>query len=293
MTRIHLLSVAILSASLVTPHAASAQAQPASTAGPQTSPTDTAPHAFDVVSIKPAKPGENWHYGFADGGYSAAGVSIRVLIVQAYFPRNWSGKIVSAPDWTGKELFDIEAKLVPSDIDEWQKERTQFSQPLAEQLLQRLLADRFKLVAHRVPSETDGYALVVDRRGPKLTEAAPDEPRPDHGIPLQGGGYIVPYQRGEDPHVSFYGVTMAAFAQHLVGMGGGQVVDRTGLTGKYNFTLNWLSSGPDEQHVGAISFDDPDKLSHWNFGALGLRAEKTKLPTEDLVIDHIERPTEN
>jgi len=86
---------------------------------------------------------------------------------------------------------------------------------------------------------------------------------------------------------------MTAFAQHLIGMGGGQVVDRTGLTGTYDFTLTWLSSGPDEQHEGAIASDDPDKLSHWNFGALGLKAEQVKLPTEDLVIDHIERPSAN
>ncbi len=284
MTRTHLFSAAILSACTIVPHIASAQAPP----------TDAKPHAFDVISIKPAQPGENWHFGFAKTGYSSAGVPVRTLIVQAYFPRNWNGKILAAPDWVGKDgLSEIEAKLDPADIDEWQKEVTQLSQPLAQQLLQELLADRFKLVAHRVPSEAEGYALVVDKRGPKLTEAAPDEPRPDHGIPLQGGGYIVPYQRGEDPHVAFYGVTMAAFAQHLVGMGAGQAVDRTGLTGKYDFTLTWLSSGPDEQHVGAISFDDPDKLSHWNFGALGLRAEKIKLPTEDLVIDHIERPAAN
>jgi uncharacterized protein (TIGR03435 family) len=76
-------------------------------------------------------------------------------------------------------------------------------------------------------------------------------------------------------------------------MGGGQVVDHTGLTDRYGFTLTWLSSGPDEQHVGAISSDDPDKLSHWNFGALGLKAEQVKLPTEDLVIDHIEKPSPN
>ena len=292
MKTTYLLCTAILSASVAFSSAASAQVQPTPSSA-QASPPDTAPHVFDVVSIKPTKPGENWHYGFADTGYSSGGVPIRVLILQAYFPRNWSGKMVGAPDWVNKEPFDVEAKLVPSDIDEWKKERNQFSQPLAQQLLQGLLADRFKLVAHRVSSETDGYAIVVDKRGPKLAQAAPDEPRPDHGIPLPGGGYIVPYQRGEDPHVGFYGVTMAAFAEHLVGMGAGQAVDRTGLTGRYNFTLTWLSSGPDEQHPGAISLNDPDKLSHWNFGALGLRAEKVKLPTEDLVIDHIERPTEN
>jgi uncharacterized protein (TIGR03435 family) len=250
-------------------------------------------HAFDVVSIKPAAPAEMRHFGFATTGYSSAGMPIEVVLRQAFFPRNWSGKIVGAPDWTSKQQFDIEAKVTVADLDEWQKERAQPIQPLIQQLLQNMLADRCKLAAHRVPSETTGYAIVVDKRGAKLKDAAPDEGRPDHGIAVPGGGYLVPYQRGEAPHVSFYGVTMAGFAEHLVGMGGGQVVDHTGLTGKYDFTLTWLSSGPDEQHEGATSSDDPDKLSHWNFGALGLKAQQVKLPTEDLVIDHIESPSQN
>lgn len=259
-----------------------------------TAPTpDMKTHAFDVVSIKPAGPNENWHYGFAPTGYSSAGMPIGVVLRQAYFPRNWNGKIVGAPDWVNKDQFDVEAKVTVADLDEWQKERTQLTQPLIQQLLQNMLADRCKLAAHRVPSEAQGYAIVVDKRGAKLTEAAADEARPDHGISVVGGGYIVPYQRGETPHVSFYGVTMAAFAEHLVGMGGGQVVDRTGLTGRYDFTLTWLSSGPEEQYEGGISSDDPDKLSHWNFGALGLKAEQVKVPTEDLIVDHIEKPTVN
>jgi uncharacterized protein (TIGR03435 family) len=182
-----------------------------------------------------------------------------------------------------KERFDIEAKVIPADLDEWQKERSQqLAQPLIQKLLQDMLADRLKLASHRVPSETTGYRIVLDKHGAKLTEAVSDEPRPDHGLPVPGGGFMVPYQRGDVPHVAFYNVTMAAFAEHLVGMCGTQVVDNTGLTGRYDFTLTWLSSGPDEEHVGSTSSDDPDKLSHWNFGALGLKAEEGKLPTEDL-----------
>jgi bla regulator protein BlaR1 len=250
-------------------------------------------HAFDVVSIKPSDSKGIRHFGLAPTGYSTAEMAIAVVIRQAYFPRNWSGKILGAPDWVSNERFDVEGKVTVADLDEWQKERTQPTQPLIEQLLQNMLAERCKHVAHRVPSEAEGYALIVDKRGAKLKEAAPDEARPDHGQPAGGGGYLVPYRGGDVPHISFYGVTMASFAEFLVGMGGGQVVDRTGLTGRYDFTLTWLSSGPEEQHEGGISSDDPDKLSHWNFGALGLRAEQVKVPTEDLVVDHIERPSMN
>lgn len=265
---------------------------------PATAATSTRPLAFDVATIKPAKPGENWHFGFSPVGYSAAGMTLSTVIVQAYFPFNAADRnaIVGAPDWVGKDLWDIETKVAPEDLDAYKQNRTSMYQRTdspGQLMLQHMLADRCKLVAHRVPAEMDGYFLTLDKHDAKLTPAPPDEPRPDHGQPMPDGGYLVPYQRGDVPHVSFYGVTIAELAVHLRGMGGGIIVDRTGLTGRYDFTLTWLSSGPEETHVGAISSDDPDPLSHWNFAALGLRAERAKVPTTHLVIDHVERPSEN
>jgi len=260
--------------------------------------TDPKPLAFDAVSIKPAQPGENGHVGFGPTGYTSAGLPLIAAIVTAYFPFNAADRntLVGAPDWVSKDVWDIETKVAPEDLGAYQKGPTHFftgADSPGQQMLQAMLADRCKLIAHRVPAETDGYILALDKRGAKLKEAAPDEPRPDHGQPMPEGGYLVPYQRGDVPHVSFYGVTLAELAVHLRGMGGGLIVDRTGLTGRYDFTLTWLSSGPDEQHEGAFSFDDPDPLSHWNFAALGLRAERANVPTTHLVIDHIERPSEN
>jgi bla regulator protein BlaR1 len=250
--------------------------------------------AFDVISIRLSPPDERNHSGITRTGYDMGGLPIAAVIADAFFPRNWNGRIRNAPDWVMKDHFDIMAKVGPDDIDEWQKEWRRLSRPLKDEMLQNLLAERLKFIAHLVPSEADGYALVLDKKGSKLVEAPPDEPRPDNGGPLPGGGYVR-IQRDKDLRYSFQGVTMAAFAQFLVGLGGDQVADQTGLTGKYDFTLTWLPAGPDEQEqdVGVIHFDDPDRLSHWNFGALGLRAQHAKLPTQDVVIDHIERPTPN
>ena len=85
---------------------------------------------------------------------------------------------------------------------------------------------------------------------------------------------------------------MPTFAQSLRGMAGSPVIDRTGLMDRYDFHLDWLSLGPDERE-GFTEFDDPDKLSHWNFSALGLKAEHIKIPTEHIVIDHVEKPSAN
>lgn len=251
---------------------------------------------FDVVSIKPAGPNENWQIRSLPDGISIVG-SVTNLIYHAYFPMNMADRdaVSGAPGWANSELWHIDAKVAPEDLGVYQQHRFRLDDPPSaqgKQMLQALLADRFHLVVHRVPAEMDGYALVIAKNGPKLTEAAPDEPQPAGSIPIAGGGYITPYRRGEFPHTQFHAVTMSSFAVHLRG-NGCAVVDRTGLTGKYDFTLNWLSSGPDETHVGAIEFDDPDKLSHWDFGALGLRAERVKLPTEHIVIDHVDRPSPN
>jgi uncharacterized protein (TIGR03435 family) len=159
-------------------------------------------------------------------------------------------------------------------------------------MLQNMLADRCKLVVHRVPAEMPAFAVVLAKTGPKLTEAATDEAKPSGSIPFPGGGFITPYNRGERPRIGFTSFSMDAFAQFLRRLAGAPVMDRTGLTGKYDISLNWLSQGMDETE-GVVSTNDPYPLSHWNFGALGLKVERVQIPTEHIVIDHIEKPSAN
>ena len=284
---------ATLAASLSVTQTATAPGVPAPSFTPA---IKNKPSAFDVVSIKPARPGENWHVGFGPTGYSAAGVNLGMVIYQAYFGFNMGGKdsVIGAPDWVGKDLWDIEAKVTAEDMVQYQRERTNIdiANPISRQMLQNMLADRCKLVVHRVPAEMPAFAIVIAKNGPKITEAAPDEAQPSGSIPAPGGGFLVLYGRGEFPHVSFYAVSMSTFARHLRGMAGGPVIDRTGLTGKYDFNLTWLSQDPDERE-GFVSSHDPDPLSHWNLGALGLKVERVQIPTEHIVIDHIEKPSEN
>ena len=261
-----------------------------------TAPSAPRTYAFDVVSIKPAHPDENWQFGFRPTGYSAAGITLRMVIYQAYFAMNMGGKdaIIGAPDWVGKDTWDIETKVAPEDMAEYQHDRSSagLDNTIAKQMLQTMLADRCKLVIHRVPAEMPGFAIVVAKDGPKLTEAPPDQAQPSASIPAPGGGFLVPYHRGERPKVDYYGVSMSTFARQARGMAGGPVIDRTGLTGKYNFSLTWLSLAPDE-HEGSVDMDDPFPLSHWNFAALGLKVERIQIPTEHIVIDHIEKPSPN
>ena len=233
---------AILSANLAVAQAATAPSSPKT-------------YAFDVVSIKPARPGENWHFGFGPTGYSASGVTLGMVIYQAYFAMNMGGKdaVMGAPDWVGKDTWDIETKVAREDLAEYQRQSTMgpMDNPLAKQMLQNMLAERCKLVVHRVPAEMPGFAIVLANDGPKLTEAPSDQAQPSGSIPAPGGGFLVPYQRGQRPKVDYYGVSMSTFARQLR-MIGGPVVDRTGLTGKYNFSLTWLSLDLDEREGSVL-----------------------------------------
>lgn len=258
------------------------------------------PMAFEVVSIRPSKPGSNWavRWAISQDGYSVAGQSIFSTILLAYFPQSmayWSkDRLSGAPSWLGKDLYDIDAKVAPSDIAEWRKQGNTLEQKkMLQEMLQSMLAERCKLVAHRVQTEIAGHALVIDKRGPKLTETKTGETFPS-GLPLPDGGVEVPYRRGEKAQTKFYGVSMASFARQLSSMSGGQPVeDRTGLTGRYDIVLSWLDELDSDGKEGFVSPSDPNPLSHWNVEALGLTLKPMKLPSSTLVIDHIERPSEN
>ena len=247
---------ATLSASLAF---AQTRTTPSASTSSSTTPPKGKPATFDVATIKPSHPGEGWHFGFGQTGYSAAAVTLGTVIYQAYFGFNMGGKdaVTGGPDWVNKDTWDIETKVASDDMEQYQRDnKLEIANPVTRQMLQTLLADRCKLVVHHVPAEMPGYALVLARGGPKLTEAASDEAQPAGGIPARGGGFLVPYHRGDTPHISFAAVSMSTFVQQLRGMARGPVMDRTGLTGRYDFTLTWLSLDPDE-HEGAISFDDP------------------------------------
>jgi len=157
---------------------------------------------------------------------------------------------------------------------------------LNQQMVQQLLADRFKLAVHRETKELPAYALVVAKSGPKLT-ATKDT----------GGGKGT---SSGDGHLTATGLTMARLAQTLTQILsrelGRVVIDKTGIVGEYDLSLTWT---PDDRSAAAAntSKDTPDLPGPSIFTALqeqlGLKLESTKAPVETLVIDHIEEPSAN
>ena len=267
---------------------------------PPPAPTPAKPLAFDVVSIRPAKPGSNWMFSWmtTPDGYSVPSQSLRYTILMAYFPQGmayWStDRLSGAPSWLDN-IYDINAKVSEADLPDWQKQGLALDKkPMLRQMLQTMLADRCHLVAHMVPGPPiSGWSLELNKHGPRLTESKPGETLPA-GMKLADGGVAVPYQRGDKPRLTFYAATMDDFARDLSMMSNCHPVqDHTGLTVHYDFVLNWIQDPDSKLPEGVTSTDDPDQLSHWDIDALGLRVTHAKLPADTLVIDHIEKPSEN
>ena len=242
--------------------------------------TPSVPKAFDVAAIKPNSSGDNRvMIGMPGGGrFVAVGVNTRILIQQAFNVRDF--QISGGPGWMGTDRWEINAQA------EGMPER--MPPGALAPMLQSLLEDRFQLKAHRETKEMPIYALQVAKGGSKL-KANSGEPGPN-----------IRMGRGQ---FTFKKVGMQMLATQLSTQTGRVVVDQTGLTGEYDFELNWT---PDLGQGGGPfggPIDGPGAPPPANPGGptlftalqeqLGLRLEATKGPVEMVVIDRIEKPSDN
>lgn len=247
-------------------------------------------YAFEVVSIRPSNP----HVRRREISVPPNGDEFRVLgfplgntILFAYFPiaLQRRERLPGAPDWIWGDGFDFVARVAPEDIEAWhQALRSGFGEPnpMLETMLQAALADRCKLIVHRIPATVPGYALVVVSRGPnpkRFSPAKPDEIIPDNAIKIAEDGRMIPIPSQDDPVLHFYATSTTSLAAYL-SRSGAPVEDRTGLSGKYDFALTRLS-------------DVSDPSVDLDVDALGLRLKPTRIPADDIVIDHIEYPSPN
>ena len=220
------------------------------------------------------------------------GVPLSKVLLLAYFPGTalQSNRLKNMPAWVTKDRYDIEAKVAPADVAEWQKNQHAKAQnEMLQTMLQAMLADRCKLVVHRLQAEMEGEALVIGKHSLKLKEAKPGEELPK-GMKLPGDGVAVGSARGAPLQWTFHHASMEALRSFMaIGARGGNLEDRTGLTGNYDFVLSKREDyvAPTEQ-VG-----NPDPADFWNLEALGLEIKPVQVVGEVIVVDHIERPSEN
>jgi len=260
--------------------------------------------SFDVVSIRPFRTYSGMTgCMFMPGRFTCKNAKVIWVIIRAY---NVLGILISGgPNWASSDRYDIEAK--ESDELYAELEKLPRDQRLEKQtlLLQSMLKDRFHLKVHRETKELPVYALVVAKNGPKLKatniQSAATVVTGTDGRPRAPSCSIYGTSEGGN---RYQGCTVATLADFLPLAVGRVVLDRTGLNGIYDFTLSYadqdsaaVSSVPTG---GGAASDNPLPLAPSGpsvFTAvqeqLGLKLEPTKGPVDKIIIDHIERPTEN
>jgi uncharacterized protein (TIGR03435 family) len=153
---------------------------------------------------------------------------------------------------------------------------------MLQAMLQSALIDRCKLEFHLVPGKADGLALAVAMREPNvkiLVASKPGDVIPKNAQQIALDGRMVPIMSDDEPVTHFFNTSMGSLALTM-STWGAPVEDQTGLTGKYNFSIERLST------QGDPSVD-------WNVAPLGLKLKPVKIPIQVVVIDHIERPSDN
>lgn len=269
-------------------------------AGTVPAPDPNIPLYFEAASVKPSDPSNPPGQGIRrqpGGRFNTFNSPVRTLITFAYQIQGY--QLVGGPDWINNERFDIVAKMegdpppvVPGTGADHMMLATR-----------TLLADRFKLKIHMETRELDIYALTMARPGgkpgPKLAPArggcSPEELAARRGA---GSGGLPPpvcgIQHGPG-RIRFGNYPLELFARSISDRVGRAVVDRTGLTGNWEFEIEFQAEVPPGQlPPGAAPPPiDPDAPSLFTAiqEQLGLKLEATKGPVEVWVIDSVERPT--
>jgi uncharacterized protein (TIGR03435 family) len=238
---------------------------------------------------------------FTPYGFTAT-TTLQMLIREAYGVQD--NQIAGAPNWLDSEKYDIEARMEKSVAAELHKLSPDQRTLEQQRMLQALLADRFKLSLHRESKELPEYMLVIAKNGPKLQESKAGDTYPNGitgpgGLPL--GPHMMRMGRGQ---LTGQALSMADLVRLLSRRLGRTVLDQTGLTANYDFTLRWTPdeiqgptlAGTEGGQQGTDSAPSSESSASSIFTAiqdqLGLKLEPQRAPMEILVIDHAEMRSE-
>jgi uncharacterized protein (TIGR03435 family) len=274
-------------------------------------PNASAALAFEVVSVKPVPPGAKiTMMGMRNtpDGIQCESITLTMLVRAAYggFLKLPSDDSVSGlPDWARAGSYAIDARMSEAQAAEFKGLSKDEQEQRREAMLQSLLADRFQMKAHRESRQMPDFDLVVAKSGAKLQEgdASPNGVKDRDGKPVVGSllrmsgmGKVTAQALSMDQLANF-------LTQPMIGLGR-PVKDKTGLTGKYTFSLDWtpdpgLGGGPGTGLMGGAPPPPPpgSDLGPSIFTALqeqiGLKLQPSTGTFDVIVVDHVERPSEN
>ncbi len=241
---------------------------------------DAAVQKFEVVTVKPSDPKDgSSNLGFNQSRHFITRNSALMPVVLFAYGLNMGSKdqVIGAPGWLSTALFDIDAK--PDDA----MEEKMMAMPIEERMnavrpmIQALLEDRFKLKVHHETREMQVNVLEVTKGGARMTPSS-DKPEDKswQGLHVDSAGHM----EGKQATMEMLSQTLG----HMAEVGGRMVVDKTELTGKYDFDLHWT---PGSQN------DPGPSLFTAMQETMGLRLTSAKEPVDVIVIDSVEKPTEN
>lgn len=224
--------------------------------------------SFAVATIKPHDP-DSHHQGFNAIGdrFYIRDQGITGLMMFAYSLDQH--QIAGLPEWTGTARYDIEGTVdTPGEPSLRQQ----------QEMLQKLLAERFQLKFHKDKRELSAYAIQIAKGGPRLTAAANPDAQPDQ----EGDGH------GTEMTQVYTSASMADFVLGMQFFLDRPIVNQTGLTGRYDFKLRYTYDVANTTDPNA-----PPGLFTAVQEQLGLKFEPVKAPVDVYVIDQIERPSAN
>lgn len=243
------------------------------------------PTSFDAASIRKSASAGGPIIRPTHDGIRAKNVTAKDLIRDAFWPIAFQeGRVFGLPDWARTDRYDIIAKMSEDDYGDLR----QLSEDNQSQLRQELLIDRFGLKFHYESRELAAFDLVVAKGGAKLKAAEP---------PAE---FATGTLRTKPGSITANGVRMERLAFCLMVLQNRPVIDRTGLTGSYDFSLEWQPDEPSALSPAEAALKEEPAI----LGAgstlpaalkqqLGLQLVGAREAVKVLVIDHIERPSDN
>ncbi len=237
--------------------------------------------SFEVATIKPHEAGETGKgFGIRGRTFNTFNTSLADLIVFAYDVHQKQIVIGPAQDWIDKAKFDITAKPdgegAPSN-QQWKI------------MLQKLLTDRFQLTFHKEKRDLSVYILSVAKGGPK--NLTPSDSKDDgFSVPMRNipGGFTMPIRNATMLDFTGFALQGAVLDR--------PVLDQTGITGRYDFTLTWAALGTEfggAMRPPAAADNPPPALFTAIQEQLGLKLDPVKAPADVLVIDKAAKPSAN
>jgi uncharacterized protein (TIGR03435 family) len=225
--------------------------------------TTPPPQAFEVAAIKPSKAADqSSHSNWSNGRITMENLSVQQIIEEAYGIKYY--QLAGAPGWVEAERYNIQAKA---------EEKVETAQ--LRIMLQALLAERFHLTVRHEKKSMTAYALVTAKGGLKVN-------------PVEGSGSSMNHNNGK---LTASHTDMARLADFLARRLDRPVVDETGIAGYFDFKLEWAPERGQQRPEGDGGAGPTIFTALTE--QLGLRLETRKVPVDILVVDRIERPSDN